>query len=100
MEFKYDGGGIGKGGTVTLFINDKEVGEGRVQKTVVGKFSPDETFDVGMDTGSPVSESYTSPNPYTGTLRKVEVHLEPMHHAENDIKTIRKIERDVEFARE
>jgi arylsulfatase A-like enzyme len=100
VEFKYDGGGGGKGGTVTLFVNDKKMGEGRIDKTVVGKFSPDETFDVGMDTGSPVSESYKSPNPYTGKLRKVEVHLEPMDHTENDIKKIRKVERDVESAKE
>ena len=100
MEFKYDGGGIGKGGGATLFINDKKVAEGRIEKTVVGKFSPDETFDIGMDTGSPVSESYTSPDPYTGTIRKVEIHLDPMDHTENDISRIRKVERDVEFARE
>jgi hypothetical protein len=35
---------------VTLFINDKKVGEGRVERTVFGRFSADETFDIGMDT--------------------------------------------------
>jgi arylsulfatase len=100
VDFKYDGGGVGKGGLVTLFINDKKVGEGRVEKTVLGRFSADETFDIGMDTGSPVSDDYNSPNPYTGTLRKVQIKLEPTNHAEKDIKTIRKVERDVEFARE
>jgi arylsulfatase len=98
VEFKYDGGGVGKGGTVTLFVNDQKVGEGRVEKTVLGRYSADETFDVGMDTGSPVSESYKSPNPYTGTLRKVEFRLEPMDHTENDIKAIREAERAVERA--
>src|SRR5262249_21079024 len=100
MEFKYDGGGVGKGGVATLFINDKKVGEGRVEKTILGRFSADETFDIGMDTGSPVSNDYKSPNPYAGTLRKVQIHLQPTDHAESDIKTIRKAERDVEFARE
>jgi arylsulfatase len=85
---------------VRLFVNDKKVGEGRVEKTVVGRFSADETFDVGMDAGSPVSNDYKSPNPYTGTLRKVQINLEPTNHTENEIKTIRKVERDVEFARE
>ena len=100
VDFLYDGGGVGKGGTVALFVNDKKVGEGRVDKTILGRFSADETFDVGLDTGSPVSNDYTSPNPYTGKLRKVEIHLEPVSHTENDVKIIRKAERDVEFARE
>jgi arylsulfatase A-like enzyme len=100
VDFKYDGGGIAKGGWVTLFVNDKKVGEGRVEKTVAGRFSADETFDVGMDTGSPVSEDYKSPNPYTGTLRKVQIKLQPTNHTENDIKLIKKVERDVEFAKE
>jgi arylsulfatase A-like enzyme len=100
MEFKYDGGGLAKGGTVTLFINDKKVAEGRVEKTILGRYSADETFDVGMDTGSPVSETYNSPNPYAGTLRKVEVHLGPTDHAENDVKILRKAERDLWFAME
>jgi hypothetical protein len=100
VDFKYDGGGVAKGGLVSLFVNDKKVGEGRVEKTVAGRFSADETFDVGMDTGSPVSEDYKSPNPYTGTLRKVQIKLQPTDHSENDIKLIRKVERDVEFAKE
>jgi arylsulfatase len=99
-EFQYDGGGVGKGGLITLFVNDKKVGEGRVDKTVLGRYSADETFDVGMDTGSPVSEDYKSPNPYTGKLQKVQIHLEPVDHTENDIKTIRKAERAGEFAQE
>jgi arylsulfatase len=100
MEFKYDGHGVGKGGLVTLFINDKKVGEGRVEKTILGRYSADETFDIGMDTGSPVSDDYKSPNSYTGTLRKVQIHLEPTDHTENDIRIIRKAERDAWFARE
>ncbi|KRQ09023.1 arylsulfatase A-like enzyme [Bradyrhizobium sp. USDA 4518] len=92
VDFKYDGGGLGKGGVVTLFVNDTKVGEGRVEKSVLGRFSADETFDIGMDTGSPVSDDYASPNPYTGRLLKVEIHLAPVNHTENDIKTLRKAE--------
>ena len=76
------------------------MGEGRVEKTVLGRYSADETFDVGMDKGSPVSNDYGSPNPYTGKFQKVQIHLEPMDHSENDIETIRKAERAVEFAKE
>ena len=64
----------------------------------MGRYSADETFDVGMDTGSPVGDAYASPNPYTGTLRKVEVQLKPTDHSENDIKTLRKAERAWWFA--
>jgi arylsulfatase len=61
---------VGKGGVATLFVNDKNVGEGRIEKTVLGRYSADETFDVGLDTGSPVSNDYESPDPFTGTIKK------------------------------
>jgi hypothetical protein len=77
MEFQYDGGGLGKGGTVTLFINDKAVGRGRVEKTVPLRFSADETFDTGMDTGSPVSVAYQSPAEFNGKISKVTVDIAP-----------------------
>ena len=47
MEFAYDGGGLGKGGTVTLYVDGEQVGEGRVDATVPMVFSADETLDVG-----------------------------------------------------
>lgn len=47
MEFQYDGGGLAKGGTVSLFVDGKEDGEGRVDQTVPMLFSADETCDVG-----------------------------------------------------
>ena len=59
MEFAYDGGGLGKGGTVTLYVDGEQVGEGRVEGTVPMVFSADETCDVGSDTASPVSDDYT-----------------------------------------
>jgi arylsulfatase len=59
MEFHYDGGGIGKGGTVVLLVNDQKVGEGRIEKTAWGRFTI-EDFDIGEDTGSPVSADYAS----------------------------------------
>ena len=98
VDFKYDGGGVAKGGTVTMVVNDKKVAEGRVEKTVLARFSPDETFDIGLDAATPVSEDYKSPNPYTGKLRKVEIHLEPVKHTENEMKTIRKAELAVRLA--
>ena len=58
MEFAYDGGGLAKGGTVTLYLDGDKVGEGRVEGTVPLIFSADETADVGQDTASPVSDDY------------------------------------------
>jgi arylsulfatase len=57
-EFDYDGGGLGKGGTVTLFVDGSQVAEGRVDATVAMLFSADETTDVGSDSATPVSDDY------------------------------------------
>ena len=53
MEFTYDGGGLAKGGTVTLYVDGKKAGEGRVEQTEPMVFSADETCDVGNEFGSP-----------------------------------------------
>ena len=60
MEFAYDGGGMGKGGNVTLYCGGKEVGKGRVEQTQGFIFSADETTDVGCETGTTVSPDYTA----------------------------------------
>jgi len=60
MEFAYDGGGLAKGGLVSLYVDGGKVGEGRVEATVPMLYSADETCDVGFDAGTPVSEDYTS----------------------------------------
>jgi hypothetical protein len=55
LDFKYDGGGLGKGGLGTLTIDGNKVAERRIEQTSpVGKFSLDESFDAGQDTGTPV----------------------------------------------
>ena len=48
-----------------------------MEKTEIARFSADETFDVGMDTGSPVSADYESPNPFTGVIKSVKIELRP-----------------------
>jgi arylsulfatase len=58
MEFNCDGGGLAKGGDVTLYCDGKEVGKGRVDKTEPMGYSADEACDVGSDTGSPASPDY------------------------------------------
>ena len=76
MEFAYDGGGLGKGGTVTLYIDGKPIGEGRVEATQAMIFSGDETTDVGYDSGTPVSDDYTTDSSkFTGRVRWVQIDL-------------------------
>ena len=69
-----DGGGEGKGGKGTLFINGKKVGEGRIEKTAPARFGID-TFGVGKDTGSPVSNAYKPPFSFNGDIAKVDIVL-------------------------
>ena len=72
MVFDYDGGGPGRGGTVTLKVDGESVAEGRLEATVPLVFSLDETCDVGHDTGSPVSSDYRSEDSaFTGTIDTV-----------------------------
>jgi arylsulfatase A-like enzyme len=75
FDFDYDGGEIGAGGTGKLFINDRQVAEGRIEKTVPYRLALDETFDVGRDTGTPTSETYQVPFAFTGNLQKVILNL-------------------------
>ncbi len=74
FEFAYDGGEPGSGGTGTLFVNDKQVGEGRIDATVPARFGID-TFGIGMDTGSPVSNTYKPPFAFNGQIEKVDIDL-------------------------
>jgi arylsulfatase len=74
MDFKYDRGGPAKGGTATLLINGQQAGEGRIEKTIPGKFGFDE-MDIGMDLSSPVSEEYQPPFKFSGKIEKVTIDL-------------------------
>jgi len=55
LDFVYDGDGLGKGGTATIYIDDKAVADARVDKTQPNMFSADETADVGLDNQTPVA---------------------------------------------
>ena len=75
-EFTYDGGGLGKGGTVTLYADGSQVGEGRVDKTVPMAFSGDETTDVGTDSATPVTDDLTPATVnFTGRVKWVQIDL-------------------------
>ncbi len=76
MEFEYDGGGLAKGGNVTLYIDGAKNGTGRVAATQPMMFSGDETLDVGSDTATPVSDDYTAPeSKFKGRVQWVEIDL-------------------------
>ena len=76
FEFAYDGGGMGKGGTGTLFVNDRQVATGRIEHTEAFLFSLDETADVGLDGATPVVEDYGSPHgQFNGKIDTVTVKI-------------------------
>jgi arylsulfatase len=79
FDFAYDGGGPGKGGTGTLYVNGEKVGEGRIEHTQAGMFSADETADVGIDLGTPVVEAIGSEagSKFNGHIPKVTVEVRP-----------------------
>ncbi len=84
FEFAYDGGGVGKGGTGTLFVNGKQVATGRIDRTQCCAFSADEGADVGADEGTPVTEAYKVPFKFTGKIGKVTIELGDMKTADRD----------------
>ncbi|MFG0289160.1 MAG: arylsulfatase [Rhodopirellula sp. JB044] len=63
------------GANVTLFADDKKIGEGRVEKSIPNRVTLDETFDVGFDTGTPVADGYDMPFKFTGKLNAVTIDL-------------------------
>ncbi|MFL5438838.1 MAG: arylsulfatase [Myxococcales bacterium] len=76
MEFTYDGGGLGKGGDVALYIDGNNVGQGRVDATVPMVFSADETTDVGSDTATPVSDDYEPQgSKFNGRIRRLQLDI-------------------------
>ncbi len=76
VEFAYDGGGLGKGGTASLYLDGQKVGEGRVDATVPMVFSADETADVGNDTGTPVTDDLIEGHTrFNGRVKWVQIDL-------------------------
>jgi arylsulfatase A-like enzyme len=68
-------GKFGTGGSTTLRLGKKNIGEGRFEQQVAGYFTPNEGFDVGCDTCSPVSDMYESPFAFTGAILRVMVDI-------------------------
>jgi hypothetical protein len=84
MEFAYDGGGLAKGGTVTLYIDGQGVGSGRVERTMPMALSADETSDVGIKRGSPITPDIpTENNAFTGTVQLVVIEANPTENLDH-----------------
>jgi hypothetical protein len=75
VDFKYDGGGMGKGGAIVVSANGKTVAEGRLEKTIPVQFSLGEGLDIGQDVGSAVDFTYKLPFKFDGKIEKVTVDL-------------------------
>src|SRR5260370_41606909 len=91
VDFKYDGGGLGKGGTATLMVDGQPVAQGKIERTIPFRISADETLDIGEDTGTPVSEDYQVPFNFTGDLKKVAIQLTDAALSAEDEPEIRRI---------
>ena len=81
MEFAYDGGGLAKGGDVTLYHDGDLVGSGRVGATQPMVFSADETTDIGYESGTTVTPDYTTAtSKFSGKLHWVRIDLGEDNH--------------------
>lgn len=76
FDFRYHGGGVGRGGTGTLLVDREKVAQGQIEATIPYYFAFDETFDVGCDRATPVTDDYpVVDNAFTGTLHTVRFDL-------------------------
>jgi arylsulfatase len=97
FDFKYDGPGLGKSGTGVLTVDGKVLSKQKMDHTIPFLMALDESFDIGLDTRTPVDESYKLPFKFAGTINKLTYKLGPeqISQAENEVK-----ERAVAAARD
>jgi arylsulfatase A-like enzyme len=89
FDFTYDGPGFGKGGTGVLKVDDREVANKKVPHTIPFLMAIDETFDVGVDTRTPVDDKdYQVPFRFTGKIAKLTYKLGPVQLTSDDHKVI------------
>jgi hypothetical protein len=68
---------FGAGGTGRLYVDDSLAAEGQILRTAAFGYSLDETFDVGCDKGSPVTDEYKPLAEFTGKIIRVDFDLKP-----------------------
>ncbi|MFZ1134160.1 MAG: arylsulfatase, partial [Candidatus Korobacteraceae bacterium] len=84
FDFKYDGPGVGKGGTGVLTVDGKEVDRKTMEHTIPFLMPADESFDVGLDTRTPVDFTYDCPFHFTGSIDKLTFNLGPSQLSAED----------------
>jgi arylsulfatase len=85
FDFTYDGPGVAKGGTGILKVDDREVASQKIPHTIPFVMTLDETFDIGVDTRTPVDDNdYQVPFAFTGSIGKVTFKLGPLRLTEDD----------------
>jgi arylsulfatase len=106
FDFKYDGlglgtlafnnlSGIGRGGTGTLKVDGKDVASHKMDQTIAVVMQWDESFDIGSDTGTPVSdEDYQCPFPLTAKLNKLTIKIDRPQLSPEDIKKLEQAQRN------
>ncbi len=80
---------FGAGGTVRLYIDGEQVGEGELPRTVPFIFALGQGLQAGADEGNPVTEEYTSPFRFTGTLKRVVVDVrgaDPLRDLDQELR--------------
>jgi arylsulfatase A-like enzyme len=96
FDFKYDGPGPGKGGTGVLSVDGRELARKTIAHTIPLLMSIDETFDVGLDTGTGVDDSYELPFKFTGTIDKLTFKLGPSQLMAADQKAVDDMKKSVD----
>ncbi len=90
FDFKYDGPGLGKGGSGVLSVDGKVLAQQKMEHTIPFLMSLDETLDIGMDTRTPVDERYKLPFKFTGTINKVTYKIGPEQLTGEDRETMQR----------
>jgi arylsulfatase A-like enzyme len=94
FDFTCDGLGFGRGGTGVLKVDDKEVANQKIPRTIPFLLTLDETFDIGMDTRTPVDDNdYQVPFHFTGQIAKLTFNLKPEQLSEDDRKVMQYVIR-------
>ena len=103
FDFKFDGGGLGKGGTGILYVDGREVARNSMEHTTPIMFPEDETFDVGMDTRTPlafIEYRYDCPFKFTGKINKLTFDLGPAQYTETDREQLPAIAKRVALSKD
>jgi arylsulfatase A-like enzyme len=88
FDFTYDGPGIAKGGTGVMKVDGHVLATEKLEHTIPFLLPPDETFDVGVDTRTPVDSSYDSPFRFNGRIERLTFKLGPTQLSAEDQKKV------------